>query len=510
MRLGLERQRRDESAGIADGHTGGRADTGADSDPDAVDASPSPTMRRGDLDPSFGADGTSRASAPGRRAGVVDGALLADGRIVLLLSVDAPEGVDANLIALARHRSDGSLDESFGRGGFVEHVLCSERSEACRDLQPRALLALPDGRLLIAAGDRENGKEGRLLVMTTAGNLDATFGEDGVVTLPALVEDLALKADGGVVGVGGSADGFALLHLTADLMLDEEFGRDGVRLFDVAGRTALQVFQHVAVQADGNVVAAGLLSLPDPVPALARFTPEGDPDVAFGRSGWLIAEPTPDLFGGVSPAAGPIALDGSGGLLVELPESVASRRVRRLDGEGSVDPSWAGPPGWAHSLFVAADGSLVAAAARVVIDFGFVIPINGELRRHDRDGAADPEFGEAGVAPVPLVDGRPVFVGAALQQPDGKIIVASSAPDGGWVLFASSTERRGPRRQREPAGARHATVGAGGDARARRRSPAVPGGRSFARRLAENYTLGLHAGARVLDQQTRKERAFGP
>lgn len=63
------------------------------------------------------------------------------------------------------------------------------------------------------------------------------------------------------------------------------------------------------------------------------------------------------------------------------------------------------------------------------------MPINGELRRHDRDGAADPGFGDAGIAPVPLVDGRPVFVGAALQQRDGRIIVASSAQEGGWVLF---------------------------------------------------------------------------
>lgn len=90
-----------------------------------------------------------------------------------------------------------------------------------------------------------------------------------------------------------------LLRLNPNLVFDERFGRDGLRLFDVAGRTALQVFHHVAVQADGHVVAAGQVSLADPLPAIARFTPDGEPDVAFGRSGWVILEPTPDLFRGV-------------------------------------------------------------------------------------------------------------------------------------------------------------------------------------------------------------------
>lgn len=61
--------------------------------------------------------------------------------------------------------------------------------------------------------------------------------------------------------------------------------------------------------------------------------------------------------------------------------------------------------------------------------------IQGVLRRYDQTGVTDPSFGNDGLAFLPLIDGRPVFVDAALEQGDGEIIVASSVPDGGWVLF---------------------------------------------------------------------------
>ncbi len=397
-------------------------------------APPSPTLRSGELDPGFGDDGAVRALAPGRRVAVVDGALQPGGRIVLLLDAADPERADQNVIGLARHLANGPLDPSFGQGGFIAHAACSEPSGACRALRPRALLALPDGRLLITVGDDRDGLASRLLLMTADGVPDPSFGDEGVVTVPALIEDLALLDDGGVVAVGGSPNGYVLLRLTSDLVLDPQFGVNGLRSFDIARRGLLQVFHHVAVQRDGKVIAAGLFPAPNLGPVVARFTSDGEPDEDFGEAGWLIGDAPSDLFRGVSAAAGPIALDRYDRLLVETLAGFTNRHVQRLDLDGSVDSSWTAPFESAHSLFVQADGGVLATSVRRILDFGFVVDIQGVLRRYDQVGVADPSFGDDGLVFLPLIDGRPVFVDAALEQGD-RIVVASSVPDGGWVLF---------------------------------------------------------------------------
>ena len=71
----------------------------------------------GQLDPSFGGDGTVSTDFP---AGEADGvAIQADGGIVVAGSSESDDGMKGSYI-LARYTADGQLDAGFGKSGRVE------------------------------------------------------------------------------------------------------------------------------------------------------------------------------------------------------------------------------------------------------------------------------------------------------------------------------------------------------------------------------------------------------
>lgn len=367
---------------------------------------------------------------------VADATLQPDGRIVLLLGIAEPERPGETFVGLARHRADGAVDVSFGASGFVEHAVCVPPAQGCDEVLPLAIASLPDGGLLVSAGDAGTTGAGRLLVTTADGAVDASFGDAGTRDVTATILALDVQETGGVVGAGGTPRGLALLRLAPDLTPDPRLGPAGVRLYDVDPSASLQVLSHVAVRADGGIVAAGVLAGGEPASVIARFSPAGEPDEGFADRGFSIGERTPDLFAGVSPAAGPLALAAGGEVLVETPHDRVTRRLRRLAADGSADPSWAEPVEAAHALFPTPDGGVLAATRREATTFGQVVGIRGVLRRYAPDGTLDPSFGEGGTAALPLVEGGAVFVDAALELDDGRIVVASSVrDDGGWALF---------------------------------------------------------------------------
>jgi uncharacterized delta-60 repeat protein len=133
---------------------------------------------------------------------------------------------------LARYRPDGSLDTTFGSGGFV---LTPDRTLA------RSVAIQPDGKIVAAgfADDLSNPNPLFLARYDTLGNLDPTFGAAGTVATPipnlgAEARSVMIQSDGKIVVTGFAYDFaspqrfyIALARYNPDGTLDGSFGASG-------------------------------------------------------------------------------------------------------------------------------------------------------------------------------------------------------------------------------------------------------------------------------------------
>lgn len=115
----------------------------------------------GNLDPEFGEAGVAWVAPPNAaRVGGADLAVQSDGRVVVASS-------SASNLWLVRFDPDGSVDETFGSAGHVQHGGLGGAIETA---------PLADDRLLVAIAP------GAVARLTSDGNLDPTFGDGGVAT----------------------------------------------------------------------------------------------------------------------------------------------------------------------------------------------------------------------------------------------------------------------------------------------------------------------------------------
>jgi uncharacterized delta-60 repeat protein len=155
----------------------------------------------GKLDPAFGGDGRVTTSfGPGGH--VSDVALQANGKVVV--AGDAWRGDEAHYdFGLARYLGNGKLDRGFGGDGKVTSGFGTGRSETTAGVAIRA-----DGRIVVV-GDSASKRTDLVAVARyrTDGRLDPTFGKGGKVrtdfgSSDIHLADLALQADEKIVVSG--------------------------------------------------------------------------------------------------------------------------------------------------------------------------------------------------------------------------------------------------------------------------------------------------------------------
>jgi uncharacterized delta-60 repeat protein len=347
----------------------------------------------GTLDPTFGAGGTVLTDVGGAssfdEARAV--AIQPDGKILAAGSSDANGSSD---FAVVRYNRDGTPDRTFGTGGTA----LTDVSGAGRYDAAYAVAVQPDGKILaVGSSDASESSDFAVVRYNHDGTPDRTFGTGGTVVTDLGGTDyayaVALCGDGRIVvagssDAGGSSD-FALARYTVDGTLDSGFGRWGTVLTDVSGVGSDDEARAVAVQADGEVVAAGrsdAVRRTDHDFTLVRYRDDGSPDSSFGHGGAVLT----DVGGGSDDVALALAIQ-------------PDRRI------------------------VAAGGS------------GWFRHDNFALARYGDDGTLDATFGSGGTVVTDISGVRANNEAFAVAiQPDGKILTAGVASGVGWADFAAA------------------------------------------------------------------------
>jgi len=277
----------------------------------------------------------------------------------------------------------GDLDPSFGANGMVTTDFGPGGDGA------DAIAIQPDGKIVVA-GETANGAWFGLARYDASGTLDATFGKAGMVTTdigPSGAYDIALQADGKIVAAGGGRR-FALVRYTPDGHLDPTFGGDGVVTTNF--HPEYDVAYSMALQPDGKIVAVGVSSIEarkyfdDTKIAVARYEADGSLDLSFG-------------------------------------------------GDGKVTTDFTGTYDAAYAVAVQADGRIVVAGtARAYQTFALV--------RYDSDGTRDATFGNAGRVVTNFSQGSTELLDSIALQANGKIVAVGTEPSGvGFALARYDT-----------------------------------------------------------------------
>ena len=302
-----------------------------------------------------------------------------DGRIAVAGFLFSQIGTQVRFEQFVAVYRGGALDPAFGTGGVTRFA----------GRQPWALAATPAG-LVVASVSAGNVGVARLLRFTYAGAPDPTFSGDGVFEGAAGsgILDLAVRADGRLVAVGYATpaagapleDGGDLyvLALTAAGEPDATFSGDGVLTEDLFGETEAAL--GVTVLPDGRVLVSGLASKRTGTEygtAVMLVRADGTPEMGFGFEGWTWtnAVRTPGTTGTDEIPSRPYALaDGSFGVLATgLPGAPAGLVSVGLDAGGNplaaygpagVAPLFPDQPGLA---FDAGGGSGLVAGGRLYV-----------------------------------------------------------------------------------------------------------------------------------------------
>lgn len=341
----------------------------------------------------------------------------------------------ANQFALARYATDGTLDSSFGTGGFILTDVGPQTDEAV------SVLIQPDGKIVLAGhANSGTGLDLALVRYLATGVLDPSFGVDGkvITTLNGtdeIASSAALQPDGNIVVVGytSAASGYDILlaRYTGTGAIDTTFGSSG-RVVTPVG-SSYDTATGVVLQPDGKIlVGGGALTLNVGYDTTAiRYTSTGALDTTFGAGGNVVVPLSP---GG--DMANSIAFQQDGKVILAGYATINGNiefAVTRLTATGSLDSTFGtngtvftpvGPGSdYGRGVAIQPDGKIVlVGTAEVPPSYQPDIAVV----RYTTGGTLDTSFGAAGVV-VTALSASFENANAVALQANGRIIVAGDA-----------------------------------------------------------------------------------
>ena len=285
----------------------------------------------GSLDPAFGNGGVVLTGLSGAQPS--DAALQPNGDILVSVAESGSFGV-------LRYLPNGSLDKSFGSGGFAQIIPASVGGQTSLTVDTRGIAVQPNGQIVVV-GD-VSSLSGQVVDVGVArfdanGSADNGFGTDGVVTTPVF----ALSA-----GFADESSSAVLVQANGDI---------------VVGTSAAQATYH-------SFTTTG---------AVLRYTSSGTLDSSFGSGGLV----TSSNLGAVTK----LGVDASGDVFV-LPAAVELSSAGHLDASVTAEPIVAGSLGGAD-VFLPTGQYVAAEAVGAGRD-----NVEVEAQRFNAGGTADPTF----------------------------------------------------------------------------------------------------------------------
>ncbi len=311
---------------------------------------------------------------------------------------------------VARLTSAGELDTSFGQAGVVVRYETAGTGAHVA----RGLFVDPQGRSVVAGVI--GAKQSFIGRLDTSGALDATFGTGGEVVGNGFVAYALAQQATKAVFVGQTDDGpgyAAVARLDADGKSDTAFGVAGLVKVNtgVYSTTALVT----AIDASNRIVIAGTSNKPGGPLLAARMTPSGALD-AYGTAGIAWLDPvTGAAISGLAVRPDKRALIGGGA-------NGNGYFVLQLDEQGALDASF-GTKGLVTGNELRIDAMTLDAGGRLVAAGRLAQLLR--VGRFGIDGKPDTTFGNGGFADP----GKDVTPQAVVFQADGRLVVVGIASD---------------------------------------------------------------------------------
>ncbi len=396
----------------------------------------------GALDSSFNGNGKVFVVVPGAKNRANAVTVQPDGKIVL---GGTCASASLGSFCLTRLLSVGQVDKSFGvNGTVVTSVTNGEAIGNALALQPDGKILLVGTCNAGAAAAGIDFCAARYIGGPTnsPGTLDVAWGSSGrlIATLfggRSAIAHAVAQVSGEKVVVAGECDdagsiNFCAIRLDSSGNADASFGIAG-RVWTAVG-TGDSVAQAVLTQPDGKIVLAGGCAGSNPfVFCLVRYDPSGALDTSFNGNGKVMA---PTFVADFSFASA--ALQGDGKIVVTgtcntgaIRQFCAARYMR----DGALDYSFNGTGfvfttvGSVYSLAVA---GVVRSDGKIVVG-GSCLDTNARrsnfcLARYHPDGTLDLSLNASGKAVVP--PDSSTFLDRQAQatalQADGKVVIAGS------------------------------------------------------------------------------------
>lgn len=393
----------------------------------------------GDLDPTFGVGGKVMTDFNHSTDWANAVAIQPDGKFVVVGTTYKQNDFSDEDFAVARYNTDGTLDSSFGSGGKVHTDFPGLAAV------PSSVLLQPDAKILVVGGAYPLFTflgNIEMVRYNSNGNLDRSFGDNGIVTTVldagSYANAVVQQSDGKIivagtlfvdVVIGDQSDtDFVLVRYNRNGSLDTTFGNGGVVSTDFFGKED-DAFS-VLLQPDGKIVAVG--SANDPASyydfAAVRYLNNGTIDETFGNSGTVTTDFGDQNFDRARSAVllpnGKII---AAGFAISQGGGVQNFAVARYTKDGVLDNGFSNDGKQqitfdnccqsANQVLLQPDGKIITVgyANTEDSDSDFL------LARLNPNGSLDSTFGVAGKVRTSFGDLNGGANGAALQQ-DGKIV----------------------------------------------------------------------------------------
>lgn len=290
------------------------------------------------------------------------------GKIVVAGSIYTSTGSHDFLVI--RYNEDGTLDSSFGLDGVVT-------TDFSRIDSPAELAITPKGEIVVAGTVYWSTPNSDFAVARykSNGDLDETFGSDGKVTvgLESAHENLSgmvLNSEGEMILAGDTSTpqpetlniDLTLVRLNRDGSLDASFGVDGKVITDF---TSVDMLGDIALTPDGKIIMVGTVE-PFPPPrfdfVIARYDRHGSLDPSFGTAGYVMTDFSmhDDLAFAVAVRPnGKIVVAGTSGFVIG--SSANDFALARYERDGTLDQSF-GSSGLVTTDFSGATDEVTAIA----------------------------------------------------------------------------------------------------------------------------------------------------